>query len=120
MTQYTQNQKDKIASLYKGFRPDGKSHKFRLSFQIIDSTHDSANGTTTLGEITMNGDGEYSDIQNLAFPSPSLIAFTSENFKVLQQIVSQQFEEIAKSDKNARKLQLEMQKAAIENQIANL
>ena len=120
MTKYTQNEKDTITSLYKGFRPDGQSHKFRLSFQIIDSTHDSANGTTTLGEITMNGDGEYSDIQNPAFPNLDLIQFTSQNFKGLQQIVSQQFAEIARSDKNARKLQLEMQKAAIENQLANL
>lgn len=120
MPNSTQNQKDAVINLYKSLSPDGKTHKYRLSFQVIDNNHDSANGTFVLGEITLNSAGIYSEPSNLLFENPELTSFTSNVVKELHRLIDYEFTEIAKSDKSAKRAQLELQKAAIEAQLKDL
>ena len=120
MSNSTKTQKDAVINLYKSLRPDGKTHKYRLSFQVIDNNHDSANGTFTIGEITLNSDGIFSEPDNLLFKNPDLSLFSSNVVKELHRLIDYEFTEIAKSDKSAKRAQLELQKAAIEAQLKDL
>lgn len=120
MSNSPQAQKDAVINLYQSFQPDGQAHKFRLLMQVIDNKHDSASGTFPLGEITMNADGNFSETENLLFDSPVLASYTSEVIKNLNGAITHKFLEIAKSDKSAKRAQLELQKAAIEAQLKDL
>lgn len=120
MSNLPQNQKDAVINLYQSFQPDGQTHKFRLLMQVIDNKHDSASGTFSLGEITMNADGNFSETENLLFNSTVLASYTSEVIKNLNGTITHEFNKIAKSDKSAKRAQLELQKAAIEAQLKEL
>ena len=120
MSNSTQTQKDAVINLYDSLSPDGKTHKYRLSFQVIDNNHDSANGTFVIGEITQNSNGIYSEPGNLLFEDPDLALFTSNYIKQLRSIIAYEFTKIAQSDKSAKRAQLELQKAAIEEQLKDL
>lgn len=120
MSNSTKTQKDAVINLYKSLRPDSQTHKYRLSFQVIDNNHDSANGTFTLGEITLNSNGIFSEAGNLLFENKDLASFTSNVVKELHRLIDYEFTEIAKSDKSAKRAQLELQKAAIDAQLKEL
>lgn len=116
------DKKDIIIDLYQSLNNQTGPAKLKLYVQLTDSRHDTSNGTFALAETLFDAKSglfinhEPSDDKRIDGFSDASLDFLNG----LQSYIRNEFRHMTESDKDAKRLALEMQKANIENQLKNL